>query len=200
MRPFIPDQLREILGKTPELRQSFLVGGCVRDWVLERPNKDFDIEVFGLNYEELARVLSRWGRTDLVGRSFGVVKLTTGQSETFDFSIPRRDSKVAPGHKGFTVALDPEITPAEAAARRDFTINALMYDPHRDEVLDFHGGLADLQKRILRHTSPAFVEDPLRVLRGMQFAARFELTAALQTIALCRSIVGSYSELAMERV
>ena len=200
MRPFIPDQLREILGKTLELRQSFLVGGCVRDWVLERPNKDFDIEVFGLNYEELAGVLSRWGRTDLVGRSFGVVKLTTGRSETFDFSIPRRDSKVAPGHKGFTVALDPEITPTEAAARRDFTINALMYDPRRDEVLDFHGGLADLQKRILRHTSPAFVEDPLRVLRGMQFAARFELTAAPQTIALCRSIVGSYSELALERV
>src|SRR6188768_1237701 len=136
MSVLLPDDLAAILRDTPELRQACLVGGCVRDWLLDIPNKDFDVEAFGVNYEQLAGALSRWGRTDLVGRSFGVVKLTTGTGQTYDFSIPRRDSKVAPGHKGFEVSFDPGITPREAAARRDFTINALMYDPRSREVLD----------------------------------------------------------------
>jgi tRNA nucleotidyltransferase (CCA-adding enzyme) len=192
--------LGAILGGTAELRESYLVGGCVRDWLLEIGNKDFDIEVFGVSYEQLAAALSVWGRTDVVGRSFGVVKLTTPGGRTFDFSIPRRDSKVAPGHKGFNVSFDPSISPREAAARRDFTINALMFDPRRNEVLDFFGGRVDLTNRVLRHTSAAFVEDPLRVLRGMQLAARFGLQAAPETVELCRSIGSGYAELAAERV
>jgi tRNA nucleotidyltransferase (CCA-adding enzyme) len=200
MSALVPDELAAILGKTPELAKSFLVGGCVRDWLLNIPNKDFDIEVFGAGYEELAAGLSRWGRPDFVGRTFGVVKLTTPGGQTFDFSIPRRDSKVAPGHKGFEISFDPSITTKEAAARRDFTINALMFDPRRGEVLDYFGGQDDLKDHVLRHTSVAFVEDPLRVLRGMQFAARFDLQAAQETVGLCRSIKGSFSELAVERV
>jgi len=200
MSALVPDELVAILGETPELARSFLVGGCVRDWLLAIPNKDFDIEVFGVGYEELAAGLSRWGRTDCVGSSFGVVKLTTPEGQTFDFSIPRRDSKVAPGHKGFEISFDPAITSKEAAARRDFTINALMFDPRRGEVLDFFGGQADLKNRVLRHTSEAFVEDPLRVLRGMQFAARFDLRAAPETVALCRDIKDGCCELAVERV
>ena len=200
MSAWIPDELRQILGETPELARAFLVGGCVRDWLLGAANKDFDVEVFGVNCEQLAGALARWGRTDLVGRSFGVVKLTTHDGNTFDFSIPRRDSKVAPGHKGFEVTFDPAITPREAAARRDFTLNALMFDPRRGEVLDFFGGQEDLRNRVLRHTSAAFAEDPLRVLRGMQFAARFDLTAAPETIEECRRIKGGYAELAVERV
>src|SRR4029450_10910359 len=97
--------------------------------------------------------LSHWGRTDLVGRSFGVVKLTTRRGETYDFSIPRRDSKGGPGHKGFEIEFEPNITPKEAAARRDYTINALMFDPRRKEVLDFFGGHSDLEKRVPRHNS-----------------------------------------------
>ena len=112
----------------------------MRDSLLEIPVKDYDIEVFGVSYEQLTQALSRWGKTDSVGRSFGVVKLSTQLGSSFDFTIPRRDSKVAPGHKGFEVTFDPCITPREAAARRDFTINALMYDPRCDEVLDFFGG------------------------------------------------------------
>jgi len=196
----LPAELAAILQQTPELQRSYLVGGCVRDWLLELPNKDYDIEVFGLSFEELAAVLSRWGRTDSVGRSFGVIKLRSASGHTYDFSIPRRDSKVAPGHKGFHVTFDPAITLAEAAARRDFTVNALMFDPRRQEVLDFFGGRRDLQQRVLRHTSAAFAEDPLRVLRGMQFAARFDLTPAPETIELCRGICASYGELAGERV
>jgi tRNA nucleotidyltransferase (CCA-adding enzyme) len=200
MSALVPDDLATILGETPELAQSFLVGGCVRDWLLNIPNKDFDIEVFGAGYEHLVMGLSRWGRTDLVGRSFGVVKLTTPSGHTFDFSIPRRDSKVAPGHKGFEISFDPDITPKEAAARRDFTINSLMFDPRRGEVLDFFDGQEDLRNRVLRHTSQTFVEDPLRVLRGMQFAARFDLHSATETVRLCRDIKSAFRELAVERV
>ena len=200
MPVLIPDSLEKILAQTAELKQSYLVGGCVRDALLEIPNKDFDLEVFGVDYERLAGALARWGRTDLVGRSFGVVKLTTDAGETFDFTIPRRDSKIAPGHKGFAITFDPDITPPAAAARRDFTINALMFDPRRREVLDFFGGQTDLRQRVLRHTSDAFAEDPLRVLRGMQFAARFNLTPAPETVALCHRMKASYAELAVERV
>ena len=200
MSAWIPDELRQILRDTPALAQAFLVGGCVRDWLLGTTNKDFDIEVFGVSYEQLAEALAPWGRTDLVGRSFGVVKLTTRAGSTFDFSIPRRDSKVAPGHKGFDVSFDPAITPREAAARRDFTLNALMFDPRRGEVLDFFGGQEDLRNRVLRHTSAAFAEDPLRVLRGMQFAARFGLSPAPETIEECWRIKSGYAELAVERV
>jgi tRNA nucleotidyltransferase (CCA-adding enzyme) len=125
---------------------------------LGQPGKDIDVEVFGVSYEQLAAALAPWGRTDLVGRSFGVVKLTTPAGSTYDFTVPRRDSKVAPGHKGFKIAFDPGITPEDAAARRDFTINSLMFDPRQDEVLDFFGGREDLKNRVLRHTTEAFTE------------------------------------------
>lgn len=200
MRLPVPDELAHILAETPALREAYLVGGCVRDWLLGLPGKDFDIEVFGVDYEALVAGLARWGNPDLVGRSFGVVKLAGANGATYDFTLPRRDSKVAPGHKGFAVSLAPAITPPAAAARRDFTINALMYDPRRGEVLDFFGGVADLRQRVLRHTSAAFSEDPLRVLRGMQLAGRFNLTAAPETIALCRTIKAACRELAVERV
>jgi tRNA nucleotidyltransferase (CCA-adding enzyme) len=200
MTTLVPTELSEILTRTPELKSAYLVGGCVRDWLLEIPHKDYDIEVFGLGYEQLVAALAPWGRSDLVGRSFGVVKLTTAWGHTYDFTIPRRDSKVAAGHKGFAIQFDPGIEPRDAAARRDFTINALMYDPRTNAVLDFFNGQADLRNRILRHTSDAFPEDPLRVLRGMQFAARFALTPAPETVDLCRRIKSSYPELAGERV
>jgi tRNA nucleotidyltransferase (CCA-adding enzyme) len=96
--------------------------------------------------------------------------------------------------------LDPSITPEQAAGRRDFTINSLMFDPRTGRLLDFFGGAADLRAGILRHTSPGFVEDPLRVLRGMQFAARFNLKPAAETVELCRRIKGSFHELAGQRV
>ncbi|MEN9573013.1 MAG: hypothetical protein RL514_868 [Verrucomicrobiota bacterium] len=195
-----PAELQHLLAATPELARAFLVGGCVRDALLGLPVKDFDLEVFGVSYERLARALRRWGRVDFVGQSFGVAKLSTGSGLAYDFAIPRRDRKVAVGHKGFAVEFDADITPQEAASRRDFTLNALMFDPRRGEVLDFFGGQADLRDRVLRHTSEAFAEDPLRVLRGMQFAARFNLRAAPETIALCRSIKASFGELAVERV
>lgn len=198
---FIPPELENILLQTADLSRAYLVGGAVRDALFGLPpGRDFDIEVFGVTFEQLARALSRWGRTDFVGRSFGVVKLSTGSDCHYDFTVPRQDSKVAPGHKGFDVEFDPAITPKEAAARRDFTINAIMYDPRARQTLDFFGGEADLRNRALRQTSAAFAEDPLRVLRGMQFAGRFDLKAAPETVEVCRRMKGAYSELAVERV
>lgn len=176
-----------------------LVGGCVRDWLLGQDPKDFDVEVFGLDYEQMQRALAPFGPTDLVGRSFGVLKVRL-QGVEYDFSLPRRESKTGAGHRGFAVEPEPHLTEADAAARRDFTLNAIAYDPIEQRLIDPHGGQRDLQTRVLRHTSAAFVEDPLRVLRGFQLAARFDLTLAPATAALCRSISASYRELPVERV
>lgn len=176
-----------------------VVGGSVRDWLLGLEPKDFDIEVYGLDYETMGRALAPFGPTDIVGRSFGVLKVRLAGVE-YDFSLPRRESKTGAGHRGFAVAPDAALTEAEAAARRDFTINAIAYDPLENRVLDFYDGAGDLKRKVLRHTSAAFVEDPLRVLRAFQFAARFELTLAPETAQLCRSIVDTYQELPVERV
>ncbi len=200
MTPMIPVELQQILSGTPELERANLVGGCVRDWLLGLQPKDLDVEVFGVSYDRLVKALSRWGGTDVVGRSFGVVKLNLPGGGSYDFSIPRRDSKVGPGHTGFRMTFDSAITPRDAAARRDYTINAIAYDPRSGEWLDFFEGRRDLQRRILRHTSEAYTEDPLRVLRGMQLAGRFNLEPAPETVQLCREIAGTYSELAVERV
>ncbi len=196
----LPIALDRILADTPELRRCYLVGGCVRDSVLGIPSKDFDIECFGLTYQELVVALRRWGKTALVGRAFGVVKLTTQSGESFDFSIPRRDSKPVDHPRELLDLVDTDITEQEAAQRRDFTINALMYDPRARKLLDFVGGLKDLNDGILRHTSSAFVEDPLRVLRGMQCAARFNLVPASETVRLCQRIKARFAELPPERV
>jgi tRNA nucleotidyltransferase (CCA-adding enzyme) len=196
----LPDELSRLLRDVPALSRAYLVGGCVRDSLLGIAHKDFDLEVYGVDYEQLERALSAHGRVDLVGKSFGVIKFTGESGGQWDFSLPRRDSKMSAGHKGFEVEFEPDIDPPAAASRRDFTVNALMFDPRMGEYLDFFGGRNDLQQRVLRHTSSAFVEDPLRVLRGMQFAARFDLTPAPETVELCRSIVHTFPELAVERV
>lgn len=176
-----------------------LVGGSVRDWLLGSEPHDFDIEVFGLDFAAMARVLSPFGATDVVGRNFGVLIVRIGGT-AYDFSLPRRESKTGAGHRGFAVAPDPLLSEAEAAARRDYTINAIAWDPFSERVIDPHGGERDLRQRLLRHTSAAFSEDPLRVLRGFQLAARFDLTLAPETAALGRAIRDTYPELAIERI
>jgi tRNA nucleotidyltransferase (CCA-adding enzyme) len=176
--------------------RALIAGGAVRDDLLGLPPKDFDVEVYGVSFEVLAEMLSHYGRIDLVGQSFGVVKL----ARICDFSLPRRDNKTGPTHRDFLTTFDPDITPEEAASRRDFTINAMAFDPIANLLLDFFGGREDLRNRVLRATSSAFREDPLRVLRGMQFACRFDLTVDPATARECSAIVGEYSTLAQERV
>jgi tRNA nucleotidyltransferase (CCA-adding enzyme) len=190
-----------MLGAVRRVGRPRLVGGGVRDWLLGLEPKDFDIEVAGTDFETLQRTLAPFGATDVVGRSFGVVKVRSAATKAeYDFSLPRRESKTGAGHRGFAVAPDPGLGDAEAAARRDFTVNAIAYDPASGALIDPHGGRADLAARVLRATGPAFVEDPLRVLRAFQLAARFDFSLAPETAALCRSIADSYAELPVERV
>lgn len=179
---------------------AYQVGGCVRDQILNQPNNDFDIEVFHIDAQSLIKLLSRFGRVNEVGVSFGVIKLHTSRFDDIDFTLPRRESKTGRGHRGFQVEVDHTMTVAEAALRRDFTINAIYRNAHDQSLLDPHGGIADLQNRILRATSDHFVEDPLRVLRGMQFAARFDANLTPETSEMCRALSHEYSTLALERV
>jgi tRNA nucleotidyltransferase (CCA-adding enzyme) len=180
--------------------RALVAGGAVRDDLLGLEPKDFDIEVYGVSFDVLAGMLAQHGRVDLVGQHFGVVKLTVTGGRIYDFSLPRRDSKIGRAHRDFLATFDPGITPEEAASRRDFTINAMAFDPVANQLLDFFGGREDLKNRVLRATSNAFSEDPLRVLRGMQFACRFNLTIDPATAAQCRAIADEYSTIAQERV
>jgi tRNA nucleotidyltransferase (CCA-adding enzyme) len=179
--------------------ESLIVGGAVRDMLLGQVAKDLDVEVYGLDVERLSAALAPFGRIDAVGRSFGVLKLRTPTGQQFDFALPRRESKIGAGHRGFLAEPDPTMTSSEAAARRDFTWNALAMTPE-GQLLDFFGGAADLSAGIIRHTSPAFAEDPLRVLRAMQFAARLDMRLAPETAALCRALLPEAPTLALERI
>ena len=165
--------------------QPFLVGGCVRDALLGLPSKDIDIEVYGLNRETLENILQDNFTLVEVGKSFGVYKILEAN---IDISLPRLESKTGSGHRGFTVKGNPYLSPKTAASRRDFTINSILFNPLSGELIDPFLGCKDLQKRILRHTGSQFSEDPLRVLRAMQFSARFNLKVAPETIELCKDI------------
>ena len=195
----LPHRLQPVLEAIRPIGRPRLVGGCVRDHLLGRRAGDIDIEVAGTTFDELLKALKPFGPTDVVGRSFGTIKLRLDQTVT-DFSLPRRESKTGAGHRGFKVEPDPHLSDEEAAARRDFTINAIAWDPIETRLIDPFGGQKDLERKILRHTSPAFIEDPLRVLRAMQLAARLDFELAPETAELSRSISADFAELPLERV
>jgi len=162
--------------------------------------KDLDFEVYGLDIEKVGEILGRLAPIKEVGRSFGVFKVHVDGID-IDVSLPRTESKNGKGHRGFTVDLQPDITPAQAARRRDFTINSLAFDPLTWTLYDFHGGFRDATLGILRHVSSAFGEDPLRVLRGMQFRSRFNLEYVPKaTVQICQSLRPEFFDLAKERV
>jgi len=164
--------------------RALIVGGWVRDRLLGRDAKDIDIEVFGLPADQLKTLLAGVGSVNTVGESFTVYKVAG-----LDVSLPRRESKVGRGHKGFEVTGDPTLSIEDAARRRDFTINAISWNPLTGDYLDPFGGREDLDRRVLRVVDPrTFAEDSLRVLRAIQFAARFEATMEAETFAICRAI------------
>jgi len=178
-----------------------LVGGAVRDALLGLPLKDFDVEVHGLPAERLTALLATLGRVDVAGQAFAVLKVSglSGVTGAVDVALPRRDSKAGPGHRGFAVTGDPGLPLAEAARRRDFTINAMYFDDATGELLDPWGGQGDLAARRLRAVDPErFGDDPLRALRAVQFAARFELTVEPETARLSAGM--PLAELPAERV
>jgi tRNA nucleotidyltransferase (CCA-adding enzyme) len=170
------------------------VGGWVRDRLLGRVSKDIDLEIFGIQPDQLRALLTRFGPVNAVGESFTVYKVGG-----IDVSLPRRDSKTGEGHRGFTVEGDPAMSVEDAARRRDFTINAIAFDPLTGEYLDPFNGREDLRTRTLRAVDPqTFAEDSLRVLRAVQFAARFDCTLESGTRALCERI--PLDDLPAERV
>ncbi len=164
--------------------RALIVGGWVRDRELGRESKDIDIEVFGVDAGALRGLLAAFGSVNAVGESFTVFKVAD-----IEVALPRRESKVGRGHKGFEVTGDPHMTPREAARRRDFTVNAISWDPLTGEFEDPFDGRGDLARRLLKAVDEqTFGEDSLRVLRAVQFAARFEFALDPATEALCRRI------------
>lgn len=204
----IPNILRQILF---EINNNggvgYLVGGIVRDALFNKIHgtnispKDYDIEVFRLPYKKLVEILSKFGSVDDVGRQFSVIKLNAGGKD-YDFSLPRKGSKMQGGfgHKDFNVTADENLTEQEAGARRDVTINSLLFNPLNNTLVDSYGGLKDINTKKLRHINEQFSEDPLRVLRLMSLSARFGMDLSPETAELAKTIKHEYQYLPKERV
>lgn len=177
-----------------------LVGGCVRDVLMSREVKDWDLEIYGIEPARLRKILVEFAaeqglELNAVGEAFTVYKI----GKDLDVAIPRRERKVGRGHKGFVVEGDPDMSFEEACSRRDFTVNAILKDPQTGEIVDPFGGREDIDKKILRHVSDeTFGEDSLRVLRAAQFAARLEFEIAEATVELCKTI--DVTDLPRERI
>ena len=181
------------------------VGGAVRDRFMQgRTVKDRDYLVTGVPYDQLTRILKSHGRVDLVGRSFGVIKFTQHRKEksyTFDIALPRREHSTGIGHRDFSVEFDPGIRVEEDLTRRDFTINAMAIALDTEDLIDPLGGKLDLDNRKLRMTSEnSITEDPLRMLRAVQFAARFEFEIEEKTLEAIRQNVDLIATISQERI
>src|SRR5436190_9536766 len=175
--------------------RAMLVGGCVRDELMGRQAKDWDLEVYGVEPARLRELLDQFGEVNVVGEAFTVYKI----GAHLDVSLPRRERKSGRGHRGFVIEGDPSMTITEATSRRDFTVNAILKDPLTEEILDPFEGRADIERGILRAVSrDTFPEDSLRVLRAAQFAARFEFRVEPDTAELCPKI--DLSDLPSERI
>ena len=178
--------------------QPLITGGYIRDALIGIQSKDIDIEVYYIKtYKALEKIISQFGPCNIIGKSFGTIRLLLEDYE-LDFSLPRKDYKIADGHKGFKISYDPFMSYQEAASRRDFTINAIAYDPLKKILLDPFSGQSDLKKKQIRAIGNHFSEDPLRVLRAFQFAGRLGFSIEKNTLKLCQSI--SLESLSKERL
>ncbi len=177
--------IREIAQEAHALGgRALLVGGCVRDELTGVPCYDIDCEIHGVEKQALREMLSRFGRIDESGEAYGIFTL---EGCGLDIALPRLETRTGQGHRDFTVTVDPFLSPERAAARRDFTVNAIMRDALTGEMIDPYGGVQDLENGVLRAVPGGqFEEDPLRVLRGAQFAARFHLAPDEKTMESMR--------------
>lgn len=181
--------------------RALIVGGGVRDMLLDVEVKDFDIEAYGLESEKLLDILRPFGKVLPVGKSFGVLKVAISREMVIDVSLPRRDSKTGPRHGDFSVSTDPFMSVTEAARRRDFTINAILADPLTGKIFDPYHGVNDLHKNILRVVDDeTFPEDPLRVLRAMQFVGRFDLKIDQHSLRVMQGMLEDLQHLPKERL
>jgi len=174
----------------------FFVGGYVRDQIINKENKDIDVEVFGLSVNELTDILSNYGVIDEVGISFGIFKI---HGIDIDFSMPRKEKSIGVKHKDFQINIDPNMSILEASRRRDFTMNALLQDALTGEIIDNFNGIQDIQNKVIQHIDEnTFIQDELRVLRACQFAARFNFRISEDTLKLCKKL--DCTNLAKERI
>lgn len=203
----LPKELTSILDKLNTIKPQarvLVVGGFVRDSLLGLTPKDIDVEIYHVSLEDLRTTLRRIkpGAVSEAGKFFGVFKLKLRHGEV-DIALPRTESKQQPGHAGFSITTSPQLHVTQALSRRDFTINALAFDPKSKKIIDPFGGQKDLEEKILRVVNPrTFGDDPLRVYRALQFTARFNLTPIQETKQLLSQMVagGELHSLAKERI
>ncbi|WP_455757227.1 CCA tRNA nucleotidyltransferase [Sulfurimonas sp.] len=180
-----------------------IIGGYVRDFLLNIKSKDIDIELYGVSsLQKVEEILKEFGNINSVGKSFGVCKLSLLDNE-IDFTLPREDNKISSGHKGFDIRVNSELDFKTATSRRDFTINTIAYDVQRKEILNPFGGIDDLKNKILRAVNiKTFAEDPLRVLRAVGFSSRFNFNMDTELFLLCKKMCDEnvLEELAKERI
>jgi tRNA nucleotidyltransferase (CCA-adding enzyme) len=192
-----PDNIQRMVSILNQYGRCYIVGGWVRDKLLDRIPKDVDIEVHGMEIDQISHVLRNNGyKVDEVGKSFGVLKVKDpGTGDIIDVAVPRADSS---GRKP-DVKFLKTATPEDAARRRDFTINAIMFDTKDNKVVDPFKGIEDLEAGKIRHVSPdTFKDDPLRTVRAAQFASRFDFDIDEETKGLARDV--DASQMAPERV
>jgi len=184
------------------LGTAYKVGGCVRDELLGIEPKDIDLEVFGILPNKLQSLIESIGTISLCGQSFGILKVTDPESKiTVDVGIPRKEQSIGSSHKDFIINSDCNMSVEDASDRRDFTINALYQNVLSNEILDFHGGVSDLHAGIIRRVNESrFMEDPLRILRAIQFAARFQFVIEQNTFNLLKNNIESVTNLPSERI
>ena len=205
MKINLEPKLLEILKTLNDMgHQCLIVGGAVRDAVLGVEPDDIDIEVYKINYQDLCAFLEQHGRVDLVGKKFGTIQFQAfGSDVSYDFSIPRKENKQGVGHKDFDISFDIEMSVKDAATRRDFSMNALAYDPIWNQVYDYYNGLAHISEKKIVHTSDKFNDDALRIIRGMQIQCRTGFEISPDTITRMFKMLdetNDFSELSVERV
>jgi len=186
------NELKEIIEfLKPYTKRAYLVGGAVRDILMNKTPTDFDIEIYDITPEKFEKLMNQLSAKG-VGKNFFVYKY-----KNFDLSLPRIENKISKGHTGFEVKITQN--EKEASLRRDFTINAIMINIFTNEILDFYSGKDDIKNRLIRHIDEIkFQEDSLRVLRAMQFASRLKFKIAPETIKLCQTI--DLNDLSSDRI
>jgi tRNA nucleotidyltransferase (CCA-adding enzyme) len=197
----------DVIMKILERGRIYEVGGALRDKYISPilPDKDKDYLVTGIPMEDLCSLLKEFGKVDLVGKSFGVIKFLPHKKynggNVYDIALPRKEYSTGPGHKDFKVEFDHNLRVEEDLRRRDFTINAMAQDLSAERLVDPLGGKEDIKKRLIRITNPnSFRDDPLRMLRAVQFAARFEFDLEETTLESLRENVDLISFVSPERI
>ena len=194
---------KSVLDSLSKKGRVYLVGGIVRDMVMYQKvdYHDVDVEIYDLEIDEIIDILSQYGKVNEVGKSFGILKLDC--LPNFDFALPRIERKKGQTHREFEVEVHKNLDMKIACRRRDFTINAMMYDYQNEKLIDYYQGQEDIKNKCLKMVDEkTFYEDPLRVLRLAQFMARFEFQVDLKTKEICQKMVneGVLQYLSLERI